>query len=71
MTSTVKRSLALGLVVVSMLLVVPGLFLPVLTIRGVLTRDGIAQVAPMMLERGSGRNAEPDWARASRAGEKQ
>ena len=26
--------------------------LPVLTIRGVLTRDGIAQVAPMMLERG-------------------
>ena len=30
----------------------PGLFLPVLTIRGVLTRDGIAQVAPVMLEKG-------------------
>jgi paraquat-inducible protein A len=52
MTSTDKRPLALGLVAVSMLLLVPGLFLPVLTIRGVLTKDGIAQVAPMMLERG-------------------
>ena len=31
---------------------IPGLFAPVLTIRGVLTRDGIAKVAPMMLERG-------------------
>jgi hypothetical protein len=36
----------------SLALLVPGLFAPVLTIRGVLTRDGIAQVAPMMLERG-------------------
>jgi hypothetical protein len=36
----------------SILLLIPGLFAPVLTIRGVLTRDGIAQVAPMMLERG-------------------
>ena len=33
-------------------LLIPGLFLPVLTIRGVLTREGIAKVAPMMLERG-------------------
>jgi hypothetical protein len=36
----------------SLALLVPGLFAPVLTIRGVLTREGIAQVAPMMLERG-------------------
>jgi hypothetical protein len=28
------------------------LFAPVLSIRGVLTREGVAQVAPMMLERG-------------------
>ena len=52
MTSTPKRSLALGLVAASMLLLVPGLLLPVLTIRGTLTREGIAQVAPLMLERG-------------------
>jgi Paraquat-inducible protein A len=37
---------------VSLIFLIPGLFAPVLTIRGVLTRDGIAQVAPMMLERG-------------------
>jgi hypothetical protein len=52
MTATANRPLALALVSVSMLLLIPGLFLPVLTIRGKLTRDGIAQVAPMMLERG-------------------
>jgi hypothetical protein len=37
---------------VSIVLLIPGLFAPVLTIRGVLTRDGLAQVAPMMLEKG-------------------
>ena len=52
MTSNRNRPLALGLVVVSLLLLLPGLFLPVLTIRGMLTRDGIAKVAPMMLEKG-------------------
>lgn len=36
----------------SIALLIPGIFAPVLTIRGVLTRDGIAHVAPMMLERG-------------------
>jgi hypothetical protein len=36
----------------SIALLIPGLVAPVLTIRGVLTRDGIAQVAPMMLEQG-------------------
>ena len=50
MTST--RWLVLVLLVVSLALLIPGLFAPVLTIRGVLTRDGIAQVAPMMLQRG-------------------
>ena len=50
MTST--RWLVLAQLLLSLIVLVPGLFLPVLTIRGVLTREGIAQVAPMMLERG-------------------
>ena len=52
MTSQSHRVLALVLVVCSLALLAPGLFAPVLTIRGVLTREGIAQVAPVMLERG-------------------
>lgn len=52
MNSTANRPLVLALVIVSMALLIPGLFLPVLTIRGVLTREGVAQVAPMMLEKG-------------------
>ena len=52
MASSAKRLVVLVLLVCSMGLLIPGLFLPVLTIRGVLTRDGIAHVAPMMLERG-------------------
>jgi hypothetical protein len=50
MTST--RWIVLVLLVASVALLVPGLLAPVLTIRGVLTRDGIAQVAPAMLEKG-------------------
>jgi Paraquat-inducible protein A len=49
---TTTRSLVLLLLLFSLILLIPGLFAPVLTIRGVLTRDGIAQVAPTMLERG-------------------
>jgi len=49
---TSTRWLVLVLLAVSLALLIPGLFAPVLTIRGVLTRDGIAQVAPMMLQRG-------------------
>jgi hypothetical protein len=49
---TSSRSVVLVLLLVSLAVLIPGLFAPVLTIRGVLTRDGIAQVAPMMLERG-------------------
>jgi hypothetical protein len=47
-----NRILVLTLVGVSILLLIPGIFAPVLTIRGVLTREGIAHVAPTMLERG-------------------
>ena len=46
------RWTVLALLVASVALLIPGLFLPVLTIRGVLTRDGIAQMAPTLLERG-------------------
>jgi hypothetical protein len=49
---TSNRWLVFVLLVVSLVLLIPGLFAPVLTIRGVLTRDGIAQVAPMMLQKG-------------------
>ena len=49
---TSARWLILTLLLLSLILLIPGLFLPVLTIRGVLTREGIAEVAPMMLERG-------------------
>jgi hypothetical protein len=45
-------SIVLVLLACSLALLVPGLFAAVLTIRGVLTREGIAQVAPTMLERG-------------------
>jgi uncharacterized paraquat-inducible protein A len=49
---TATRWLVLAQLIVSLIVLIPGLFMPVLTIRGVLTREGIAQVAPMMLERG-------------------
>jgi paraquat-inducible protein A len=47
-----NRLVVLALLAVSIGLLIPGLFAPVLTIRGVLTHDGVAHVAPMMLERG-------------------
>jgi hypothetical protein len=52
MTVRAKRFVVLALLTCSVGLLLPGLVLPVLTIRGVLTRDGIARVAPLMLERG-------------------
>jgi hypothetical protein len=52
MTPTSSRTVVLTLVALSIALLIPGLFAPVLTIRGVLTREGISQVAPVMLERG-------------------
>lgn len=47
-----NRSLVLVLLVCSIALLIPGILLPVLTIRGVLTKDGIAYVAPKLLEQG-------------------
>ena len=47
-----NRSLVLILLVCSIALLLPGIFMPVLTIRGVLTKDGIAYVAPKLLEQG-------------------
>ncbi len=52
MPSQSHRLIVLALLACSIALLIPGLFAPVLTIRGVLTREGIAQVAPTMLERG-------------------
>jgi hypothetical protein len=52
MTQQSSRLVVVALLVCSLALLIPGIFAPVLTIRGVLTRDGIAQVAPVMLERG-------------------
>jgi len=46
------RLIVLVLLICSIALLIPGVFAPVLTVRGVLTREGIAHVAPIMLERG-------------------
>ena len=50
--SSRHRVIVFGLLLVSIGLLIPGLFAPVLIIRGVLTRDGVARVAPQLLERG-------------------
>jgi hypothetical protein len=50
--SATRRLTVIVLLVASIALLLPGLFLPVLTIRGVLTRDGIAGMAPRILENG-------------------
>jgi hypothetical protein len=47
-----NRLIVLGLVAFSIALLIPGLFMPVLTIRGVLTREGVTYVAPTLLEKG-------------------
>jgi hypothetical protein len=52
MTFEKSRVVILGLVAVSIAILIPGLIAPVLTIRGVLTRDGIASVAPTLIEKG-------------------
>jgi len=52
MTSTSRRLTVLALVAVSLAILVPGIFLPVLTIRGVLTPEGIAKMTPVVLEKG-------------------
>jgi hypothetical protein len=49
---TPARTKTLVLLVLSFGLLLPGIFAPVLTIRGVLTKDGVAYVAPLMLDKG-------------------
>jgi hypothetical protein len=52
MTSTSSRLSVLALLAISIGLLLPGIFLPVLTIRGVLTPEGIAKMTPVVLEKG-------------------
>jgi len=52
MTVMPGRTAATVLLVVSLLLLIPGLVLPVLSIRGVLTRDGVVSMAPLLIDRG-------------------
>ena len=52
MQSTNSRLAVIGLVAFSLVLLIPGLFLPVLTIRGVLTPEGVAQMTPVVLDKG-------------------
>ena len=52
MTTHSSRALVLGLVLGSYVLLLPGILLPVLHIRGLLTKEGITQVVPLMLEQG-------------------
>lgn len=52
MNSRSSRLGVLALVAVSFALLMPGIFLPVLTIRGVITPEGIAQMTPVVLDKG-------------------
>lgn len=47
-----RRVIILALLAISIGLLIPGLFAPVLTIRGVLKPEGVAHVAPLMLDKG-------------------
>jgi len=52
MAAPSNRVVVLTLLMVSIALLLPGILLPVLTIRGVLTKDGVAHLAPVMLDKG-------------------
>jgi Paraquat-inducible protein A len=52
MTTHSSRALVLGLVLGSYVLLLPGILLPVLHIRGLLTQEGLTRVVPLMLEQG-------------------
>jgi hypothetical protein len=52
MAAPTERAIVLTLLLVSLGLLLPGIFAPVLTIRGVLTKEGVAYVAPLMLDKG-------------------
>jgi Paraquat-inducible protein A len=47
-----SRLVVLALVVASIALLIPGLYAPVLSIRGVLTKDGVASIAPTLIDKG-------------------
>jgi hypothetical protein len=47
-----RRLLAIACLAVAVALLVPGLIMPVITIRGVLKPDGIAELAPKLLDQG-------------------
>ena len=49
-----RRLVILALLAVSIGLLIPGLFQPVITIRGVLKPEGVSFIAPRMLEKGLG-----------------
>lgn len=49
-----RRLIILALLAVSLGLLIPGLFQPVITIRGVLKPEGVSFIAPQMLEKGLG-----------------
>lgn len=50
--SAARRGLALGGLLVSLALLIPGLVLPVLSVRGTLDPGGLASLAPRLLEQG-------------------
>ena len=52
MSFTSRRLVILTLLAVSIGLLIPGLFQPVITIRGILKPEGVAHIAPQMLEKG-------------------
>jgi hypothetical protein len=47
-----SRRIALGGVAISILILIPGLFLPVLTVKGVLNPGGVAELSQKILEQG-------------------
>ena len=54
MNFSARRLVILALLAISIGLLIPGLFQPVITIRGVLKPEGVAFIAPQMLDKGLG-----------------
>lgn len=57
MTATHRRQLALAGLALSIALLLPGLFAPVISVRGTLDPDGVARLAPQLLEQGLSEDA--------------
>lgn len=49
---SIRRRLALAGIAVSVAVLIPGLVLPVITLRGTLEPEGVAALAPQLIERG-------------------